>query len=71
MVAAMSLPPALRRGDLSEVADGITKLRDSENSGIRTALASLQSGSCQKGRDGVVLTRRSLVLAGLEGAPWC
>ena len=31
---------------VSEVADGITKLRDSENSGIRTALASLQSGSC-------------------------
>ena len=32
MVAAMSLPPALRRGDLSKVADGITELSDSENS---------------------------------------
>ena len=37
MVAAMSLPPALRRGDLSKVADGITELCDSESSVFLTA----------------------------------
>ena len=37
MVAAMSLPPALRRGDLSEVADGIRELCDSENSVFLTS----------------------------------
>ena len=65
---SLALRGALVLESSVRVHDG---LADSENAVDRTALASLQSGSCQKGRDGVVLARRSLVLAGLEGAPWC